>query len=487
LLCLEVKGGLIEYDGSNDIWLQNGSELKVSPDRQASAATNSLIQFLGHLAKDLNVGWCVCFPNCSLPSHASSPSGLPKAIIVEEGGLLEPEKALSLVSNYYNTKFKRDGVSKSMAQQIEKKLNRGIGFIQKIGFRVARDLQQIVQVTAEQFEVLEDLKLNPRIAVKGYAGSGKTLLAQEFARRLEEDGKRVLLLFFNRVIAKSVRYGLGRESKIECSTFHRFAKYQISKYDKQWWGESSKDTEEFWNEDVPLKLADIPVNEDDRFDAIIVDEGQDFKRNWYDTLELYLRSQANSHFAVFYDESQDIFGHWSDLPWGDSATKKVLTKNCRNTKSIVSHLNSIFDGQIKTFDQSPTGSDVVVRRPKSNEEAAKLLKEDITQLLNNGIEPNQIVVIIDQPKSGSALASISEIGGIDLEGIETTFHPRAKTIRYSNIRRFKGLESDIVVVLQTNNCKTQNYTECSRARVVLINYDLSVSCGRSTNYSSRKA
>ena len=45
LLCVEVKGGLIEYDGQNDVWLQNGTELVVAPARQTSAATNSLIDF----------------------------------------------------------------------------------------------------------------------------------------------------------------------------------------------------------------------------------------------------------------------------------------------------------------------------------------------------------------------------------------------------------------------------------------------------------
>jgi len=470
LLCIEVKGGLIEYDGANDLWLQNGRELKVSPDRQASSATNSLIEFLGHHAKDLNVGWCVCFPNCSLPDHVSAPSGLPKAIIIEEGGLLEPEKALSLVSNYYNNKFKRNGVTKLTAQEIEKKLNRGIGFIQKIGVRVARDLQQIIQVTEEQFEVLEDLRLNPRIAVKGYAGSGKTLLAQEFARRLEEDGNRVLLLFFNRVIAKSVRYGFGRDSKIECSTFHSFARHQISKYDDQWWAESSNKSGDFWNEDVPLKLADIPVNSEDQYDAIIVDEGQDFKRNWYDTLELYLSSPEMSHFSVFYDESQDIFGHWSDLPWGSSAAKKVLTKNCRNTKEIVSYLNSIFDGEIKTFDQSPLGAEVVVRKPKSSSDAVELLKRDITQLLADGVEPGQIVILVDQPKSESVLAGVDQIGRVAIEGVGTKFSSRSRSLRYSSIRRFKGLESDVVFALQSHDCSNQAYAECSRAKILLYRY-----------------
>jgi len=473
LLCIEVKGGMIEYDGANDCWLQNGSELKVSPDRQASAATNSLIEYLGHHAKGINIGWCICFPNCSIPNHASSPSGLPKSIIIDEGGLLEPEKALSLVSSYYNNKFNKIGTSRTTALEIERILNRGIGFIKKIGVRVARDLLQIVQVTEEQFEVLDDLKLNPRVAVRGYAGSGKTLLAQEFARRLEEDGKRVLLLFFNKVIAKTVRYGIDRDSEIECSTFHSFAKRQIAKYDDRWWSEKSNSCEKFWNEEVPLKLIDIPVNEGDKFDAIIIDEGQDFKRDWYDTLELYLRSNDSSHFAVFYDESQDIFGHWSDLPWGETATKKILTKNCRNIKSIVSHLNSIIVGQMKTYENSPKGEEVVFRNMQSSDETVLFLTQDIERLLRNGISSNQIVILIDKPKSDSALATINKIGKVQLESIETTFHPRTKAIRYSNIRRFKGLESDVIFLIETSGDSKRIYTECSRAKILLFHYCLS--------------
>ena len=81
-----------------------------------------------------------------MPNHAAAPSGLPKSIIVDESGLVESEKALGLVSHYYNTKFKRTGASASTAKEIEKRLNRGLGFVQKIGVRIARDLNQIVQV-----------------------------------------------------------------------------------------------------------------------------------------------------------------------------------------------------------------------------------------------------------------------------------------------------------------------------------------------------
>src|SRR2546430_2463158 len=46
MICLEVKGGTLAYDGSGDRWYQNGKAMARSPERQASAATHALI---GHL------------------------------------------------------------------------------------------------------------------------------------------------------------------------------------------------------------------------------------------------------------------------------------------------------------------------------------------------------------------------------------------------------------------------------------------------------
>ena len=48
------------------------------------------------------------------------------------------------------------------------------------------------------------IQINPRVVVHGAAGTGKTILAQELARRLAAGGKSVLLLFYNRGIAKQV-------------------------------------------------------------------------------------------------------------------------------------------------------------------------------------------------------------------------------------------------------------------------------------------
>ena len=98
--------------------------------------------------------------------------------------MLDVETAVSTVGDYYVRKFGKPGANSKHSDEVVRKLTRGIGFLSKVGVRVARDYQQLVEVTDEQMQVLDDLMVNRRIAIKGFAGSGKTLIAQEFAKRL---------------------------------------------------------------------------------------------------------------------------------------------------------------------------------------------------------------------------------------------------------------------------------------------------------------
>jgi Nuclease-related domain len=92
LLCMEVKGGLIEYRGDEDAWYQNGRNLSPSSDRQASATKAAVLEFLGVAASDINVGWLPCFPNCSLPANFQPPAGLPRPVILDQSKLLNIEE-----------------------------------------------------------------------------------------------------------------------------------------------------------------------------------------------------------------------------------------------------------------------------------------------------------------------------------------------------------------------------------------------------------
>jgi len=93
---------------------------------------------------------------------------------------------------------------------------------------------------------------------------------------------------------------------------------------------------------LPARLFDIPQAQLPTYDSIIVDEGQDFKPEWYEFLLSLLKPGKTSRFCVFLDEHQDLFGHWKHFQCTPEPARKILTKNCRNTKSIVGFINRAY-------------------------------------------------------------------------------------------------------------------------------------------------
>ena len=66
-----------------------------------------------------------------------------------------------------------------------------------------------LRLTEQQYRVLDMLSRQSRVAIAGCAGSGKTFLAAEKARRLAAQGFRVLLVVFNVLLAEHLRRGLA--------------------------------------------------------------------------------------------------------------------------------------------------------------------------------------------------------------------------------------------------------------------------------------
>jgi hypothetical protein len=75
-------------------------------------------------------------------------------------------------------------------------------FFESSASRHQRAEEEIRHYTEEQFEALDAIDLNPRIVFDGPAGTGKTLLAMEAARRAVNRGRKVLLLCFNRPLGR---------------------------------------------------------------------------------------------------------------------------------------------------------------------------------------------------------------------------------------------------------------------------------------------
>ena len=365
-----------------DRWLQNGEVMEKSPDRQATEATHCLLDKLSKELRNANVDWALCFPQCSMVDGAT-PIGVPLNRIFDESSLTKVTSEFPKLEKEVRSIFRKKGMTPKEAHDFVERLTRSIGFVQILGVRIAREAEQLIQVTEEQCEALADLEINPRMIVHGSAGTGKTILAQELAKRFEANGRTVLLLFYNKGIAAKVRSAFEKKSRVTVSTFSSFAKRLVEANDPQWWEAQTNKNDEFWHLVLPAKLLDIGEAKQPKFDAVIVDEGQDFKPEWYEYLQTLLKSGTESHFSVFLDEHQDIFGHWKHFPCVPPPAKKVLTKNCRNTKSIVDYLNQAYPTKMGYFEKSPVGVPVVERTVQNDVEEQTQIVRDIRHLIGN--------------------------------------------------------------------------------------------------------
>ena len=478
LLCMEVKGGQISYDGEEDCWLQNHKLLVPQPDLQALEGMKALINYLYREGKELNFGWVLGFPDCSLPNDFQPPSRIPKQVIIDQQKFSNIEHAIGDSQKYYQDHYRKPGVNSVVAKALVSRLKVSVEFITKVGVRIARDHQQLIQITEDQFRVLEDLELNNRVVVRGSAGTGKTVLATEFARRQAERDQNVLLLFFNRLIASSVRRGFDRELPIECTRFFKFARNLIDADDPEWWTRNNSKDDKFWEYEVPLRLLEIPKESLPTFDTIIVDEGQDFRSEWYEFLDQLLQDPTGGHFVVFYDEVQDLFDRWMELPWDyANVTRKQLRENCRNTKSIVDYVSKHYPTDMTPSALSPEGVKVVEKTLHSEDQARSVFVEDVTSLLSQDVKPGDIVVLLNKLKKESFMSEVKSIGRHKFESIGQYYNERSKSIQFTTLKMFKGLEANVVCLFldkKTDKKQTSEliYMEGTRARTLLYVYVL---------------
>jgi DNA helicase IV len=398
------------------------------------------------------------------------------AQIIDEKSLTNIEAVILKLEAHVRSKYPhRAGMSPAEAAAFISRLTRSIGFVQILGVRFAREAEQIVQVTTDQLEVLSDLEANPRMLVQGAAGTGKTIIAQTFAKRLAESQKEVLLLFFNRGIAKHARYAFPKDSTVNVSTFSSFAKRLVEQHDPEWWEAEKESSNEFWHTTLPLKLMDIPASELPKFDAVIVDEGQDFKPEWFEFLSTVLRDPENSFYTVLLDEKQDIFGHWKNFPCRPKPFHKVLTKNCRNTKQIVTYLKKKYPTNMTSFERSPHGTSVRERHVVDETDELKRITDDVRILTSKeNVKPGSIVILINAPKEESCLRAVNEIAGFKLQSTYAGYDPTARHLYYSTIDIFKGLEADVILLcaagIPSADLPRALYVRGSRAKHLLYVY-----------------
>jgi hypothetical protein len=470
ILVIEAKGGNIKFDGTTQLWSQNGREMKKAPNKQASSAMHNLVSRFRFLSLNIPFHWALWFPDIQIKPDEWLPTSVSKDRLLDSNSVVYCAESIPFLFNQIVESNEKNGASYSDFIKFKDILLRSVGFFKPLHKEFEENENTFKKLTENQGRIFKYINMNPNICVQGPAGSGKTYIAFNKAIEFAEQGLKVMYVCFNKTLASELRHryrnlNMPREFEVEFTNFHFWA-LRIAEQNPTY--KKEKGDDEYFITYIPNKAKEV-ISEQ-IYDAIIVDEGQDFRENWLELLNKVLKKEGR--FLFFMDENQDIFEIFNGIPNHRSLTKCHLEENCRNTKLIIEKLNSTLpNASMIPMEGSPEGQPIVYFSFNKNDQQIVELENQIIKLLENGVRPNQIIILTNNSDDGSSLKGIKTLGGKKLISTYDREYGRdLNCIAHTTINVFKGLEADVIFVLDAQNINNDNslYTQASRAKQLLF-------------------
>lgn len=451
-IIIEVKGGGISIEAGQ--WKsrgRSGEYIIKDPFRQATESKTALHKWFGkEIGLRVLTGHCVLFPDFSnigvLGPHAPSEITItPRDYDDINTKMTGVARKWGLVANLSAKNLRV--ISQALAPKISAR--------RTLADEALDAQREIIGLTQEQIRAFAGLRRNRRAVIFGGAGTGKTILATEKAAEFEAQGGEVLLVCYNSLLATRLRKD-PRLSRTKVTTFHALCMEELRRARRQ---PPKTPTSGWWEKEAAEQFVDALAETDRSFDAIVVDEGQDFAQSWISALEIAGAHGDDTPFYVFADENQMLWPR----DWEAPADWFVyeLSINCRNTAEIVQRLEPIVPGSSTCLGaRGPEAEWTELRRSDST---SRIVIEVVTDLLNEGFAPSELTVLCEEPSTARELQCMS----VGVEGFSDFEGPG---ITVETIARYKGLEaSAIVLVLErhANAPDVQSYVGFSRATTLL--------------------
>lgn len=463
MLVLEVKGGEIEViDGDWYSVDKNRVRHRIkNPFDQAKASKYALITYLRSSKAtfpNIPVGHAIAFPNISIDRGI----GLygPRDVIVDRQDLSDIGAAIERTIRHWNqpsVKLTHDEI-----ERITALLAPTVSVKIRLRDVVAESHDLLIALTERQIQTFAQLRYVRRALVTGGAGTGKTVLAIERAKRFAAEGFKSLLTCYNAPLKDFLSAQLALFPNIRVATFHSLCIQEARRAGIQ----VPRDTSDQWWEWQAVEvLREAAIKNGAMFDAIVVDEGQDFAPEWFGALIGTLKSADDGPFYVFADSHQELYARNWSLP--DTWPQFPLDINCRSTLPIAERVSSIYRDVAVTL--GAQGPMPVFVSADLRVEGIDLVQSVVGRLIQEeGLSTNQIVVLSDSKALVEQLREtfVGEHSFTSIDGVGVVVE---------SVNRFKGLEADAVVLALTDadmddvsRLKSIAYVGMSRARVVLF-------------------
>ena len=461
-LVIEVKGGGVECEGGH--WFSTSRKgerylLPRSPLNQAWRSVNRFKEILEDSDIDTVRNYklipTVWFPDMTETElEGKLPTDYQPSNTFTEHDLKDPEQAISYAFGYNDVK--RQTFPESSNQLIEATIN-----VFAPSFRIVPSISSELkerdflfnQLTNEQASLLDYLVEQRTAAIHGASGTGKTMIALECARRLPKD-TNILFLCFNKLIIQYLKDNFSAE--LPNVTFANLNQLYAKSGGKEY-----ATTDELTN----FLLSSFSDNY--QFEHIIVDEAQDFAADHLDFLADIMQA-TGGYFYVFYDKNQ-LVHRWDleTIEWlKKSDCRLVLNKNCRNTREIARTAYSPLGHETVTLAEIISGDTPCLNNYQDTTSAIQGIAETIRFYTEKGFTKNQITILTLKTLEKTILRDRDSINGYRL-----THELNGNGILFTTARKFKGLESDVVIIIdfdedafKDDNAKNVFYVASSRAK-----------------------
>ena len=522
VICLEIKGGHYEVQGGQ--WFTRSGNRIGDPVEQARSAMFALKNHLGdssvieeRFAQDIRFEYGVVFADAEWPPSIRKPKG---CLLIDYRAFRDTQRFHGELSKH-SKRVLTKGMKRRIANPVyrallDAQMDRLREFISPQDFRmryvrVDRGVlgkidAELLGLTEEQYRVLRLSEHNDRVMIDGPAGTGKTILAMELARRVHASGQRVALLCHSPNMKAWLRgQSLPCDIAVElcgpsvwppvlCDILLYDDPVSHKRYITRYKSLSHKSMDGPEMRTLVDEIVDqyAETSRPPPFDYLVVDESQlmgsecDFKQ-----MDALLKGGlVHGSWTMLGDfANQDIslgsgdrdFRQEMDRLYPHARANDRLLVNCRNTQPIAEATTEFAVGNL--YENNPGfqvhGPEVRRIYYGENAEAGDALDREVRQLLKQRIRPANIVVVGLMPLEAFVARGFLEgnrqYGGLRLIDVTLDYSSLSNShLNFSQCLGFQGLESDVVIILSGEPSEMSErfrrvvYISMSRAKGYLV-------------------
>lgn len=450
----------------------------------------------------------------SIDENGKRLASLKMGIYFHNASTLQAQKFIPNSSEKYCLVFGNDKLNENFINEICPDINinksyvmnnywaKEIRFWLKPPYHSIEQGQPIVLSDEQKRHIIPSEKQHQRL--RGAAGSGKTLVIAQRAANLASIGKKILIVTYNITLWHHIRDNISRArynfswEQFEFNHFHGFCKNYLYENNISFPDSELGDSNDYLDNKIPnLVIESMKENKNKKnryYDAILIDEGQDYSKKYYEMLCMFLTD--NDEIFLVADEKQNIYSR--ELSWLENmqGTKfkgrwRELKQSYRLPFAILKQANKFAEkflpdvGLIPEPVQSGLFEPYVIWR---NIDSNLLPLEKLFQAFEwltkkQNISPSDIVILLPTHKDGLVVKKYFEDKKIKVNDVfeeekgnkksKYSFWMGDSRLKMSTIHSFKGWELQNIILVTPDSDSYPNidylmYVALTRTRENII-------------------